>query len=89
MQEICSTYTGFSGCQYRYAGTNSALDMRAEVALLDSNIVVTVDDPAVANEGKFGARLLVQGSSTAKISDVLFTNCGQYGLTRACVQFDR
>ena len=73
----------------RYAGTSSTLDMRAEVALLDSNIVVTADDPGVAAEGKFGARLLVQGAATAKISDVLFTSCGQYGLTRACVQFDR
>ena len=65
--------------------------MRAEVALLDSNVRVL---PADGNAqyrpggGKFGPRIVAAGNSTARLTNLLMQWCGQAGLSRACVQFD-
>ncbi len=70
---------------------NGAFDMRAEVALISSNIVVTADDAAVtrAPGGEmFGGRIYANGPSVLRLSHALVTNCGQGGLLRAAVTLD-
>ena len=58
----------------RYSGSASDIDMRAEVGLVSSNIVITAaDGPTTYVRGTgelFGARVVVAGNSTARISHV-------------------
>ena len=58
----------------RYPGAVSDIDMRAEVGLVSSNIIITaIDGPTTYVRGTgelFGARLVVAGNSTARISHV-------------------
>ncbi|KIZ06824.1 hypothetical protein MNEG_1125 [Monoraphidium neglectum] len=76
-----------------YPGSPYHLDMRAEVALLDSNILVVPaeQDPAsVAAVGgsRFGPVVLAAGTgTTVRVSQVASRYCGQSGLQRACWQF--
>ncbi|GFR40478.1 hypothetical protein Agub_g1045 [Astrephomene gubernaculifera] len=69
------------------------VDMRAEVGLLSSNILITaIDGPSThAFAGEyFGARMVVSGNSTGRFNNIAMEYCGQAGLTdRACVFFDR
>lgn len=70
------------------------VDMRAEVGLVSSNVLITAADGAttkVYEVGEyFGGRVVVHGNSTARLGHVAMTYCGQAGLTgRACVLFDR
>lgn len=75
----------------RYSGSPYVLDNRAEVALLDANVVVAPQDGSaqyLPGGGKFGPRVLVAGNSTAQLSNMRVKTCGQAGLDRACVQFE-
>ncbi|PNG99164.1 Fibrocystin-L, partial [Tetrabaena socialis] len=70
------------------------IDMRAEVGLLTSNVLITVPDGPVQHmlgTGEmFGARVVVSGNSTGRFSSVALHYCGQAGNTdRACIFFDR
>lgn len=69
------------------------LDMRPEVALLTASIsVAAVDgDAQAAEEGgeRFGVRVLAAGPSLLQLDNVAVTHCGQAGLGRPCVHFDR
>ncbi|KXZ43941.1 hypothetical protein GPECTOR_77g37 [Gonium pectorale] len=69
------------------------VDMRAEVGLLSSNVLVTASNGfsshAYGSEF-FGARILVHGNSTGRFTGMAVQHCGQAGLTnRACILFDR
>ncbi|KAG2432951.1 hypothetical protein HXX76_008679 [Chlamydomonas incerta] len=76
-----------------FPGAPAAVDMRAEVALLSSNVVLEslegagVD--AVVGGERYGCRVIVNGASTARISNAALRYCGQAGLDRATVLFDR
>jgi hypothetical protein len=65
--------------------------MRVEVALVTSNIRITAaDGPVTYIRGTrelFGARIIVAGNSTARISNVEMTYGGQAGLQKPAVQF--
>jgi hypothetical protein len=66
------------------------LDTRAQVALLDSNIIIAPADGTVQYEQgghKFGPRVLAAGNSTCQLDSIQMSYCGQAGLARACVQF--
>ena len=73
-------------------GDGGVIDMRAEVGLLSSNIVVTSDNGAAikADGGsKFGARVVVYGAAVGFFTNIAIQYCGQYGIpSRACVLFD-
>lgn len=72
-------------------GSSLVADMRAEVALLDSNVrVLPSDGNAQYRPGgdKYGPRIVAAGNSTARLSHLLMQWCGQAGLSRACVQFE-
>lgn len=77
-----------------WPGSTLALDVSAEVGLLDSNVIVRSQDglaqwtSAVWYRDKFGFRMLVSGPSSARISDASLQYCGQAGLARACLQFE-
>ncbi|KAG2448780.1 hypothetical protein HYH02_006132 [Chlamydomonas schloesseri] len=76
-----------------FAGAPAAVDMRAEVALLSSNVVVeSLEGPgveaAVGGE-RYGCRVIVHGASVGRISNTALRYCGQAGLDRATVMFDR
>lgn len=75
-----------------YPGAASgAIDMRVEVAMVSSNIVITAADGAatyVRNVGEmFGCRVIVAGNSSARISNVAVSFGGQAGLVRPAVLF--
>ena len=73
-----------------YTNTTTALDMRSEVALLDSNLVVTSPDWAAqyGTGGElFGARIVAAGASIVRLSGISVEFCGANGLGRACVEF--
>ncbi len=76
-----------------YPGSSVVVDMRAEVGLLSSNVLITASDgPAsYANASDmFGARVVVSGNSTGRFEGVAIEYCGQAGLDdRACFLFDR
>ncbi|KAG2491954.1 hypothetical protein HYH03_009686 [Edaphochlamys debaryana] len=74
-------------------GPAGGVDMRAEVAMLSSSILITAADAtasyALGSEG-FGARVVVSGNSTGRLDGVTMEYCGQGLLPdRACVFFDR
>ncbi|KXZ54727.1 hypothetical protein GPECTOR_4g796 [Gonium pectorale] len=75
-----------------YSG-GPTVDMRAEVGLISSNIVIAPENGAGAyGDGSeyFGARVVVSGSSIGRLSNIAMEYCGQAGFTdRACVLFDR
>uniref|UniRef100_A0A383WCP6 Fibrocystin-L n=1 Tax=Tetradesmus obliquus TaxID=3088 RepID=A0A383WCP6_TETOB len=78
------------GGVYSYANSAYALDTRAEVALLDSNVVIAPADGSLqydAGGNKFGPRVLAAGNSSCQLANIQMSLCGQAGLTRACVQF--
>ncbi len=75
---------------HSYPGSPYQLDMRAEVALIDSNIAISPSDGVsqyLPGGQKFGPRVLVAENATAGISHVQMQYCGQAGLVRACLQF--
>ena len=69
----------FSGGSLRAAETTKVLDTRAEVGLLTRNVKVQGD--ASSTGSQFGAHVMVaspdEGSSTARLSYVECTRCGQ------------
>ncbi|GIL53447.1 hypothetical protein Vafri_9024 [Volvox africanus] len=71
------------------------VDMRAEVGLVSSNILITaVDGESTRNyEGNgelFGAHMVVSGNSTGRFNNIAMEYCGQAGLAnRSCIFFDR
>ena len=68
------------------------VDMRAEIAIISSNVVVTASNGAAAKAAGdlFGARIVVSGNSTGRFSNALVQYCGQAGLTaRSCILYDR
>ncbi|PNH07097.1 Fibrocystin-L [Tetrabaena socialis] len=70
----------------------SAVDMRAEVALLSSNVVVeSAEGPGVDAFGGeyFGCRIVASGPTAARMSNVAVRYCGQSGMERPAVLFDR
>ena len=75
----------------RYSGAAHDIDMRAEVGLVSSNIVISsLDGPSTYSRGTgelFGAQVLIIGNSSARISHVAVSYCGQAGLNRAAVAF--
>ena len=75
----------------RYSGAASDIDMRAEVGLVSSNIVISsLDGPSTYSRGTgelFGAQVLIIGNSSARISHVAVSYGGQAGLNRAAVTF--
>ncbi|KXZ47880.1 hypothetical protein GPECTOR_32g493 [Gonium pectorale] len=69
-----------------------SVDMRAEVALLSSNIVIeAAEGPGVDAFGGeyYGCRVLAHGASVARLSNVALRYCGQAGLDVPAVLFDR
>ncbi|GAX81123.1 hypothetical protein CEUSTIGMA_g8557.t1 [Chlamydomonas eustigma] len=74
-----------------YPGASSAVDMRVEVALVSSNIHITAaDGPVTYIRGTgelFGARIIVAGNSSARISNIAMSYGGQAGLQRPAIQF--
>ncbi|KXZ47882.1 hypothetical protein GPECTOR_32g495 [Gonium pectorale] len=69
-----------------------SVDMRAEVALLSSNIVIeAAEGPGMDAMGGdlYGCRVLVRGASVARLSNVALRYCGQAGLGAPAVLFDR
>ncbi|KXZ49223.1 hypothetical protein GPECTOR_22g814 [Gonium pectorale] len=88
-----------SPLQYPHGATVKAypggptVDMRAEVAMLSSNILITNDNSYysfIQGTEAFGARVVVSGNSTGRLSNIAMEYCGQAGFTdRACVLFDR
>ncbi|KXZ47885.1 hypothetical protein GPECTOR_32g498 [Gonium pectorale] len=69
-----------------------SVDMRAEVALLSSNIVIeAAEGPGVDALGGeyYGCRVLAHGASVARLSNVALRYCGQAGLDVPAVLFDR
>ena len=80
----------------RYAGASSDIDMRVEVGLVSSNILITAaDGPSTYLRGSgsnsggelFGACILVAGNASARISNLAVTYGGQAGLLRPSVLF--
>ena len=80
----------------RYAGASSDIDMRVEVGLVSSNILITAaDGPSTYLRGSgsnsggelFGACILVAGNASARISNIAVTYGGQAGLLRPSVLF--
>ncbi|PNH07881.1 Fibrocystin-L [Tetrabaena socialis] len=70
----------------------SAVDMRAEVALLSSNVVVESAEGAAVDAfgGEyFGCRIVASGPAAARMSNVALRYCGQSGMERPAVLFDR
>ena len=70
------------------------VDMRAEVAYLSSNILITATDgdttKALGISEYFGARVVVSGNATGRFSHIAMEYCGQGGLAnRACMFYDR
>lgn len=68
------------------------LDSRAEVAMLDTNLNILPDDGDLQytpGNGKFGPRVIVHGQSTARLANIGMSYCGQAGLMRGCVQFEK
>lgn len=68
-------------------------DLRPEVAYTSSDISIkAVDGPwQLDGDGgeKFGVRVLANGPSLLQLDNVLVAYCGQAGLGRPCVHFDR
>ena len=72
-------------------GSAYPLVFSAEVAMLDSNIVITsVDGPTTWNVGgeKFGAYVHVHDNATGIFDNIAMWYCGQAGLKRACMQVE-
>ncbi|EFJ47177.1 hypothetical protein VOLCADRAFT_92355 [Volvox carteri f. nagariensis] len=69
------------------------VDMRAEVGLVSSNVLITADDGESTHsyDGEmFGARVVVSGNSTGRFDSMGMAYCGQAGFDdRACIYFDR
>ncbi|EFJ47178.1 hypothetical protein VOLCADRAFT_92358 [Volvox carteri f. nagariensis] len=69
------------------------VDMRAEVGLVSSNVLITADDGESThsyNGEMFGARVVVSGNSTGRFDSMGMAYCGQAGFDdRACIYFDR
>ncbi|GIM05166.1 hypothetical protein Vretimale_9611 [Volvox reticuliferus] len=69
------------------------VDMRAEVGLVSSNILITAVDGASTHSfhgEMFGARVVVVGNSTGRFDNMRMSYCGQAGFDdRACMYFDR
>jgi len=78
----------------RQYGNGATLDMRTEVGLLSSNVVIRADDgPAQLSSStpwkdRFGCRVLVANQATASLSGIAFEYCGQAGTERAALQFE-
>lgn len=74
-----------------YNGGAQVLDMRAEVAMIDSNVRIEAPDgPYQHTDGvgsKFGPRVIGHGSSVAELNNIAMAYCGQAGLRRPCVMF--
>ena len=74
-----------------YPGASAAVDMRVEVGLLSSNILITPSDgPATYTRGTgelFGAHIIVAGNSTGRFSNIAVAYGGQAGLLRPTVLF--
>lgn len=73
-------------------GSAPAVDMRVEVGLLSSNVrVIPVDGPSTHVRGigeMFGARIVVAGNSSARISHAELRYGGQAMLRRPAVLFE-
>eukprot|EP00879_Flechtneria_rotunda_P011345 GHRR01011850.1.p1 GENE.GHRR01011850.1~~GHRR01011850.1.p1 ORF type:complete len:1721 (+),score=430.30 GHRR01011850.1:1256-6418(+) len=69
------------------------VDLRPEVAYQSSNIVIrAADGPWQAEQDggeQFGVRVLAYGPSLLQLDNVVVAYCGQAGLGRPCVHFDR
>lgn len=69
------------------------VDLRPEVAYTTSNIVIRAADGQWQQDGqggeKFGVRVLATGPSLLQLDSVAVMHCGQAGLGRPCVHFDR
>ncbi|EFJ47175.1 hypothetical protein VOLCADRAFT_92352 [Volvox carteri f. nagariensis] len=69
------------------------VDMRAEVGLVSSNVLITADDGESThsyNGEMFGARVVVSGNSTGRFDNIAMEYCGQGGLSnRSCIFYDR
>ncbi len=65
---------------YAAQGKNWLLDERAEVAVLDRNIVVTAEgDEATLDNEKFGGHIMVMASAKAYVDGVELSRLGQLG----------
>ena len=75
----------------RYAGAISDIDIRVEVGLVSSNIVISaLDGPSTYLRGSgelFGVQVLIVGNASARLSNVAVSYGGQAGLGRAAVAF--
>ncbi|GIL53442.1 hypothetical protein Vafri_9024 [Volvox africanus] len=69
------------------------VDMRAEVGLVSSNVMITAVDGESThsfNGEMFGARVVIVGNSTGRFDNMGMSYCGQAGFNdRACMYFDR
>lgn len=67
------------------------VDLRPEVAYHSSNIAVKAADGLAQQDGgeKFGVRVLATGPSLLQLDSIVVAYCGQAGLGRPCVHFDR
>ncbi|GIL91633.1 hypothetical protein Vretifemale_19242 [Volvox reticuliferus] len=69
------------------------VDMRAEIGLVSSNILITAVDGESTHSfhgEMFGARVVVVGNSTGRFDNMRMSYCGQAGFDdRACMYFDR
>ncbi len=67
----------------RFPGAQWDVDLRVEVALLSSNVIITSLDGAETHApgtGElFGATVAVHGNASARLSQVALTYCGKYG----------
>ncbi|GFH26704.1 uncharacterized protein HaLaN_24896, partial [Haematococcus lacustris] len=71
------------GLVKRYPGARDAVDLRVEVGMLSSNIIITAADGAQTRGSggeMFGCALAVSGASTAQLDNVAFQYIGQYGV---------
>ncbi|KAG2496270.1 hypothetical protein HYH03_005503 [Edaphochlamys debaryana] len=87
------TYTHDARFKSYTGGPAGGVDMRAEVAMLSSSILITAANGASSytfGSEMFGARVVVSGNSTGRFDGITMEYCGQGGLTdRACIFFDR
>lgn len=75
-------------------GSGAAIDMRARVLNLQSNIEIAADDGAAQWAGgdplegaKFGAHVVAADEGVAKLHHTAVRFCGQLGEERGCVKF--